>query len=901
LEPRIPPSLRPLVFGLLLTVSPAAWPATTAPKVQVLENGLQVVLLEDHSSPLAAAAVWVHAGGKDESEQLAGFSHYLEHLIPRGTEKHAPLQQQLEIFRAGGLSAIQADYDRTFFFAEAGAIHLDPILEALFQQVSQATLSDTAVDRIRPTLTQEMKEAYAGSEEVLFLEQMRAAFPGQPYRFPYLGSFASLAALEHSSAAAFYTNLYVPNNMVLAIGGDINPGKTLARVKSLFGTLKPSKVLPAKPKFEPGFTGARHVVKRLPRMAATASVLFPVPGYRHPDRFALAVLARLLDDPASSSMKKEGTPSASDIVSTTSRFRLLEERGLLILTAQPSSSGVATKAARSVLAALKRVRREGFPEAEVNRMVRQMRLAATIQREPLGAMVQDLGEAALFGDVRYGWEFEHNLGKVTATDVKRVAATYLAGENVKTLLILPKEENAPPKEELDAIAREATELDDPAAPAPDFSILLYPEEKGALAPRPERRPASPTVRSVLPNGMVLLVKPDRSRGLVGVSLQVRAGSADDPPGREGLAQMVASALSLGTRTLPGADFRRRVAAIGSTFGVTTNRDSMEAGLTVFPEDLPEALTLLAKPVLEPAFPEDQVAAVRDRIRRFGELRSLVPLEAARDLVRERLYRGHPYANNGSGSEASLASISREEILAFHRRYYRPDRAVLTLVGDLSPEEGRKLVGSGFGAWSSPAGEKAPPEVAAGATNESMGGEFSRVVEAYPSAMILGFPGVPLADPQFPLVRALATLLAARGTLDLVLNQPMAYSINAVPEGLSRSGILSVEAAAPGSEASQIAYELQLRARAFGMKEVTPSAVRDLIAIERGRLLREKEGLYTVASNLGFYELLGAGFAAYDEGKTLPANLTPALLKEGAARYLDATRLVRVSAGPPPSR
>jgi zinc protease len=901
LEPRIAPSLRLLVFGLLLTVSPAAWPASSAPKVQVLENGLKVVLLEDHSSPLAAAAVWVHAGGKDESESLAGYSHFLEHVIPRGTENHAPLQQQLEIFRAGGLSAIQADYDRTFFFAEVGSIHLDPILEALFQQVSQATLADTAVDRIRPALTQELKEAYAGPEEVLFLEQMRAAFPGQPYRFPYLGSFASLASFEHSTAAAFYANLYVPNNMVLAIGGDINPGKTLARVKSLFGTLKPSKVLPAKPKFEPGFTGPRHLVKSFPRMAATASVLFPVPGYRHPDRFALAVLARLLDDPTASPLKKEGNRSPGDIAAFTSRFQVLEERGLLIFTAHPPSPGVAPKAARFVLAALKRVRREGFPEAEVSRVVRQMRLAAMIQREPVGVMVQDLGEAALFGDVRYGWELESNLGRVTAADVKRVAATYLAGENVKTLLIFPKEEKAPPKEELDALSREATDLDEPAAPAPDFSTVLYAEQKGALAPRPEHGKAAPTVRSVLPNGMVLLVKPDRSRGLVGVSLQIRAGSADDPQGREGLAQMVASALSLGTRTLPGADFRRRVAAIGSTFGITTNRDTTEAGLTVFPEDLPEALTLLPKPVLEPAFPADQVDAVRDRIRRFGETRSLVPLEAARDLVREKLYRDHPYANNGTGSETSLPSISREEILGFHRRYYRPDRTVLTLVGDLSPEEGRKLAAAAFGAWSAPAGEKAPPEVAAVATNESVGGEFSRVVEAYPSAIILGYPGVPLADPQFPLVRALGTLLAARGTLDLVLNQPMAYSITAVPEGLSRGGILSVEAAAPGSQIPQIAYELQLRARAFGMKEVTPATIRDLIAIERGRLLREKEGVYSVASNLGFYELLGVGFAAYEEGKTLPANLTPALLKEGAARYLDATRLVRVSAGPPPSR
>ena len=167
----------------------------------------------------------------------------------------------------------------------------------------------------------------------------------------------------------------------------------------------------------------------------------------------------------------------------------------------------------------------------------------------------------------------------------------------------------------------------------------------------------------------------------------------------------------------------------------------------------------------------------------------------------------------------------------------------------------------------------------------------------PAAVAIGFPAVPLRDPEFPLVRALGALLSTRGTLDLVLSQPMAHAVAAVPEGLSRGGILFVEASTPPSETAKVAYEMLLQARTLGVKEVTADTVRDLVAIETGRLLREKEGIYTLASNLGFYELLGVGFSAYDEGKLLPPDLTPAMLKEGAARYLDASRLVRSTAGP----
>lgn len=885
-----------LISALLLIPPSAAWSGTMVPKVHTLENGLKLVLLEDHSSPLVAVAVWVHVGGKDESENLAGFSHYLEHLIPMGTQDRAPRQQLMEIFRAGGLSSIQASYDRTFFFAEVGTADQDLALEALFQMVSRASLSDAGTAWIKPTLLRELKEAYDDPGQVLFFEQMRTAFPGQPYRFPYLGTFSTLPTLEHFSANSFYGNFYVPNNMVVAVGGDVSPAKMLSRIRALFGALKPSRTLPAKPAFEPGFTGPRNVVKSLARMQPSVSILFPTPGYRHPDRFALTVLARLLDDTTVSPLTRAVMDPQSGALSASARFHLLEERGLLAFTALPASAGSAPETARLMLSVLKRVREEGFPETEVARTVRQMRLETAVQRAPLGTLVQNLAEGVLFGNVRYGWDLEANLGRVAAGEVKRVAAAYLAGNNGKTLIILPKAEKGPSQEERDRVAQAVADLG-PAAAAPDFSATLHAPEKGTgLTPRPETKSVSAS-RSVLPTGMVLLVKPVRGPGIVAASLQVRAGSAFDPEGKEGLGQMVASALALGTKSIAGKDFRQRAAAIGSTFGIAASLESVEAGLTVFPEDIQEALTLLARPILEPTFPEEQMAAVRDRILHFGEARSLSPEETVRDLVREKVYRGHPYGRMPTGTEASLSSITRADMEAFHRRYYRPERAVLTLAGDVGPDEGRRLAAAAFGSWTAPADEKAPPELPDGATREALAGEFSRVVNRLPAAVALGFPGVPLRDPEFPLVRALGALLSVRGTLDLVLTQPMAHAVNAVPEGLSRGGILFVEASTPPSETSKVAYEMLLQARTLGVKEVTAATVKDLVAIEKGRLLREKEGIYTLASNLGFYELLGTGFSAYDEGKLLPPDLTPAMLKEGAARYLDASRLVRGTAGP----
>ncbi|HMC82375.1 MAG TPA: pitrilysin family protein, partial [Candidatus Polarisedimenticolia bacterium] len=796
---------------------------------------------------------------------------------------------------------IQADYDRTYFFAEAPTAAEGTLLEGLIQQVSRASLKDDAVERIRPILTRELRTLYSDPMEVLFLEQMRAAFPDQPYRFPYYGNFATLAILERSSAEAFYSNLYAPNNMVVTVGGDISPGRTLSRVRQLFGPLKANKVLPPKPKFQEGFTGFKQIVKKLALPQPSVSILFTTPGYRHPDRYALEVMTRLLDSRMSAISGKSAATTEQLATSRSATLRFFEERGLLAVSAVSQSAGVAAIAGESLLSGLRTFRQEVFPESDVRRAARQLQLESAIHRQSLASLLWDLGESALFGDVRYGWDLEANLGRVSKADVQRVAKLYLVQPNARALLLLPKSSGDLPQADLDRLTQAAASLvpESVETAKPDFAAILIPPGKRLpLAPRGDPSPPPRATRVVLSNGLILLVKSDSRNDLVAVSLQIRAGSAFNPPGKEGLSEMVASAVSMGSRGIPDQDFRERVAAVGSTYGMTTSREQVEAGLTVSPGDLPEALALLALPATDPNFSDEQLARARTRIEQTVGTRALSPSEQARELLRQKLYRGHPYGRAATGPEGSLAAFGKEDLVAFHRLFYRPDRAVLSVVGRVDAAKVRQLVQAAFGGWSVAADDRKPPDLPENATREATAGEFSRVVRAMPAVVSLGFPGVPLTDPQFPLLRALGTILSARGFLDLVLDHPLALSVTAVPEGLAKGGILFLEANVTPAESSKAAYEMMRQARALGVQEVSDETIRDISNIEKGRVLREKEGLYTLASNLAFYELLGAGFAAYDDAPTAAPNLTPASLKEAAARYLDPSRMVRVTAGPP---
>src|SRR5262245_14364612 len=172
----------------------------------------------------------------------------------------------------------------------------------------------------------------------------------------------------------------------------------------------------------------------------------------------------------------------------------------------------------------------------------------------------------------------------------------------------------------------------------------------------------------------------------------------------------------------------------------------------------------------------------------------MPEPTARELSREKIFRNHPYARAALGSEASLKAVTRDDLIAFHRRYYRPNRAVLTLSGDFEVEAARGRIASAFGAWTAAEKTDAPAELPDAGSPEPLSGQFSRSVDASPSETLLAFPGLPLRHPDFPLLRALGTILGARGFVDLVLNQEIAFSVEAGVDGFSRGGILSLQAA-----------------------------------------------------------------------------------------------------------
>ncbi|MCI0407605.1 MAG: insulinase family protein, partial [Acidobacteria bacterium] len=350
--------------------------------------------------------------------------------------------------------------------------------------------------------------------------------------------------------------------------------------------------------------------------------------------------------------------------SASAGFHLLEERGLLAFTSYPVSPQAISGTVQAMTDLLAQIRSEGFSEAEVRRLTQAMRLEAAVRRSTVGSLTQELAEGVLFGDVRYGWNAESSLENITPEEIRRVASTYLVGDDATNLIILSKEDKQPDAELLERLAGTVASLGPGKGKAvsPNFAASAFTGDKPPLAVRAEPRPSPAASRSTLPNGLTVILKPAPGEGIVAVSLQVRAGFAFDPAGKEGVAQMVAASLPLGSETVSSSEFRERAATLGSTFGVSLAVETVEAGLTVFPADLKAALELVATAVRTPAFSEADLPGIRDRLVRYRDALSRSPRDTAQVLAREKIFRSHPYAHASMGSDATLATIKRPDLL-----------------------------------------------------------------------------------------------------------------------------------------------------------------------------------------------------------------------------------------------
>lgn len=395
--------LRILLFsGLIGWAAPVAADNVTE---FTLDNGMQVVVIEDRRAPVIVHMVWYRVGGADEVPGVSGIAHYLEHLLFKGTEKLEPGEFSQVVKANGGSDNAFTSWDYTGYFQRVAADRLGLMMEMEADRMVNLQLTEEVVAPELKVVLEERSQRVESNPDALFGEQARAAqYMNHPYGRPIIGWPQEVAALTLDDAVTFYETFYAPNNAVLIVAGDTTPDEVRALAEQHYGPLQPSETLPDRTRVvEPPQLAERRIVFEDPRVAQP----YVRRTYLAPERdsgaqetaAALTMLATLLgDNPATSYLGQKLQFESQTAIYTGAGYSGLSlDDTTFTLIIVPSPGVTLAEAETALDETLATFLRDGVDTAQFERIKRQIFASEVFSRDSTRGLARRYGAALTSG------------------------------------------------------------------------------------------------------------------------------------------------------------------------------------------------------------------------------------------------------------------------------------------------------------------------------------------------------------------------------------------------------------------------------------------------------------------------------------------------------------------------
>jgi len=670
--------------ALLCVVGSAAASDIDIPYTEfTLDNGLRVIVHEDHKAPIVAVNIWYHVGSKNEKPGKTGFAHLFEHLMFNGSENWND-EYFVPFDRVGATAQNGTTWlDRTNYFQNVPSTAVDMALWMESDRMGHmlGAVTQERLDEQRGVVQNEKRQGqnqpYGKVWEVL----QKNLFPSDhPYSWETIGSMDDLNAASLEDVKEWFETYYGPNNAVLVLAGDITPAQARQKAELYFGDIPPGPPITKFDVWAPVLEADRRVSMqdRVPQARLFKAWVGPEWGTADADMLTIA--GAILSTGKTSRLYQRLVYEDQVATAVDAAPIFFEIAGILGVdaTAQPGGDLAAVEAA--VDEELARFLKDGPTKDEVERAVTQIRAGLVRGLEQVGGFG---GKAQLLAE----------------------NATY-GGNPAHYKVSLERMENATPEQVLAAARRWHN------APSLALEVHPYPTlaAAGAGADRSNGPPMPDTFpdvdfddfeRGFLKNGLELLVVNRAAVPVVQFNLLLDAGHSADTFAKLGTSNLVMTMLDEGTKKRTALEISDELATLGAILGAGANVDQSTVSLNSLKDNLDESLDIFADVVMNPQFPDAELARLKKLVSAGIKAEQNSPLQLALRLVPGLIYpEGHAYNMplTGSGTEASVASITRDDLVAFHQTWFRPNNGTLVVVGDTTLAEIQPKLESLFARW-----------------------------------------------------------------------------------------------------------------------------------------------------------------------------------------------------------
>lgn len=858
-----------VLFLVCCLVWAAAGPASAETEKHALPNGLEVLLIENHRAPVVSLMVYVKAGSASEGPDEIGLAHLMEHMVFKGTARRGPGQIAREVEAAGGEINAYTSFDQTVYYINMASRFAERGLDVLADMVFNPALDAEEYAREKEVVIEEIKRGEDSPDRRISQALFAQAFQVHPYGRPIIGYADQVRGISRETAVAFHQRWYRPGNMILAVAGDFNPAEMRPLIEKYFGSAPGGPAPEHDRVVEPPQERIRATVLREEVQTARLQMGFHIPGYASKDTTALDVLAVILGQGRTSRLYREVKRDKELVHQITAGAYTPQDPGLFVIDVQlaPEKTEPALKAIIAEISALirKGVSPEELDRAKLNIQAEFIHDRATMSGEARTALYFE----ALAGDYRAKDQYLHEVDQMEASVLRAAAAEYFRPENLTVAVMLPQE----------------------AAPEITAAVLTEAANQAWIGSD------EPQVRKMaLASGGTLIVKADHSLPLVSLRAAFLGGLRYEDPKLNGLSNFTAEVWDRSTTKRSAEDLARAVEDLAGSIGAFSGHNSFGLEGKFLSRNFDKGLELFAEVLTQPAFDPAEVEKARENILAAIKRREDQITAVTFQLFTETLYGDHPYGLQVLGSPETVKRITPGDLRTFYEKWARPADLVLTVVGDVDPDELKKRLDELFKKWRGRSLKK--PDIQPPASVEGLK-TARRDMDRAQAHLVLGFLAPALDSPDRYALEVLDNVLSGMGGrmfVELRDKQSLAYSLSS----FYRPGL------GTGSFGLYIAFDpAKIDEVRTGLREVLAGVIEHPITDEE--LRRAKEyilGTYEIglqsyeaqASNLAFNELYGLG---WDYGPKYLAGInavTAAEVQAAARRYLDLNHAVEVVAG-----
>ncbi|MBI1367738.1 MAG: hypothetical protein GC162_03700 [Planctomycetes bacterium] len=654
-----------------------------------LPDGLVVLAQQIKTAPVASVHCWVKTGSVYEGKYNGmGLSHFLEHLVSGGTTSHRKESENNAILgKIGAETNASTSLDNVRYYINTSSEHVSEAIDLISDWMNNCQIVPEEYARERDVILREFAMGRGEPQRIFWKVTSLAAYPNHPARHPTIGYVDEYMTVTRDQIYDFYKRMYVPNNMVFVVTGDIDPVAVVNQVATLWKPYPakglPGVVLPvldpiAEPKEVTGYADVDRPRLRLVWQGVRQG---------NTDEYALDILTSVLGDGELSRLNKT-VRDADGLVTSIDAYNYSEPwgKGLIGIDATCESDTI-DKAKEAILAQISRLYVEGVTEEEVARAKRKVVAGATYESQTAFAAAERLASDFInTGDPDYLDHYVEQLQQVTIEQVTAAAKKYLDPQHMVTAKLLPQKNVQPelsrPKEaEPDPrLAKKGEvylmDLDNQAL----VKEMMSESQSTAAAPATVITPVK-MVR--LPNGLRLIVQKNTRLPIVSMQWYQLGGLMADAPGHEGVANAMCDMLTQGAGDMSADDIARKIEDLGAQLNSECGNSTFYVSAQSLSKDWPTVLSIMSQIVTHPTFDEGEWAKIKPRL--LAEAGSLNDTwyQQVRNSVRAAYFGpDNPWSQATVGRTGVIEKLSAGDLKAFYADHIAASDSVLAVFGDV---------------------------------------------------------------------------------------------------------------------------------------------------------------------------------------------------------------------------